>query len=109
MRPLNRSTIPLVCGDLGEVNQCSMSRVEQSVSNSCCLVAIDGNEQPAGGPVDRHQDDLLATSRRPFVAGISRQYGLLGLIRFEATVFRFLILGLEITKTSHTMPTQVTS
>ena len=39
MRPLNRSTIPLVCGDLGGVSRCSIPRVEQSMSNSCCPVA----------------------------------------------------------------------
>ena len=31
-----------------------------------------------------------------------------GIIRFEATVLRLLILGLEITKASHTMPAQAT-
>lgn len=35
MRPLKRSTIPLVLGVLGLVNRCSMSSAWQSRSNSC--------------------------------------------------------------------------
>jgi len=35
MRPLNRSTIPLVWGDLGGVRRCWMPSSVQSWSNSC--------------------------------------------------------------------------
>jgi hypothetical protein len=35
MRTLNRSTMPLVCGDLGGVSRCLMSSAVQSLSNSC--------------------------------------------------------------------------
>ena len=35
-RPLNRPTMPLVCGGLYGASRCSISRVEQSVSKACC-------------------------------------------------------------------------
>ena len=73
-----------------------------------CLVAIDGNEDPAGGPVDRHKEisspRLIGHSRQVFHVNLDVSE----LIRLEPTMLRFLILGLEITKASHDMPAQAT-
>jgi hypothetical protein len=40
MWPSNRSTMPLVCGDLGGASRGSIPVVKQSVSNVCCRVAL---------------------------------------------------------------------
>ena len=73
-----------------------------------CLVGVNGNEDPAGGPVDRYEE----VSSRPLIGHFWQVFhvnvDVSGLIRFEATVLRFVILGLKVTKTSHTMPTQAT-
>jgi hypothetical protein len=73
-----------------------------------CLVAIYSSEDPAAGPVDRHKE----ISSRRLTGHLWQLFyvnvDVSGIIRLEATVLRFVILGLEITETSHSVPTQAT-
>tara|TARA_B100000780_G_C21057191_1_gene424781 strand:- start:913 stop:1191 length:279 start_codon:yes stop_codon:yes gene_type:complete len=75
---------------------------------SGCLVAIYGNEDPTGGPFDRHKETssrrLMGYLWQVFYINVHES----GIIRLEATVLGFVILGFEITKKSHYMPAQAT-
>ena len=70
---------------------------------SCC---INGNEDPTNAlsiATKRYSRDvLLAICGRYFKLNVC----LSGLIRLEITVLKALILGLKITKTSNTSPSQ---
>ena len=71
-----------------------------------CLVAIHGNEDPLGGPVERHKG---ITSRRP-IGHVKRVFhdnvDISGRRCFQVIVLRGVILGLTVTKTSRPTPTQ---
>ena len=80
----------------------------ESAGHGGRLVAIYGIEDEAPGPVDRHKE----ISSRRLIGHLWQIFhvnvDVSGLIRFKATVLRSLILGLEITKASHSIPTQAT-
>lgn len=85
---------------------CAYLVTQKALGIGGCLVAVDGNEDLASGPFDRHKEifwrRLIGYSRQVFRVNVDVS----GLICLEPTVLRFLILGLEITKIFHNMPAQ---